>query len=98
MELYAYCIKEEYTKRIWVENKNLEVTKLPVQLCKIYLRRIGYLQVTNWYLLIDTVLCFFICLPACFAGVFFLFHFAFVLSFALFPNFSFNPQFKVDLN
>ena len=55
------------------------------KLCKIYLQRIGYLQVTNGYCYI----CFFICLSACFAGVFFLSVFVFILSFAFFPPFFF---------
>ena len=63
-----------------------------------YLQRIGYLQVTNKYLLIDTVIyvslltCLFVLL------VFFPFAFAFYFGFCFFPPFFFQIQFKVDLN
>ena len=80
----------------------------PCKLCKIYLQRIGQLQVANQYLLIDTVIYnFFICFSICFAGFFSVcscFCFVFwgffdvvVFCFA-FLLFSFTPQFRVDLN
>ena len=58
----------------------------PCKPCKIYLQRIDYLQVTNQYLLIDTII--YVYLFACFAGGVFCF-------FLLSPP---PPYFKVDLN
>ena len=67
----------------------------PCKLCKIYLQRIGYLQVTNYYLLIDTIIyvSLFVCLLVC-LGFFFLL-FAFVLSSAFFPLFLLIPSLKL---
>ena len=76
--------------------KTWQPENCPYKLCEICLQRIGYLQVTNWYLLIDAVIYVssFICLFVLLG--FFLLVFVFVLLFA--PPFSFNLRFKVDLN
>ena len=59
----------------------------PRKLCKIYLQRIGYLQVTNYYLFIDTIIyvSLFVCVLVC-LGFFFLFLllFCLLLSFPFF--------------
>ena len=51
----------------------------PCKLCKIYLQRIGYLQVNNEYLLIGNYICLFVCLVVLlgFFSVGFCFRFAF---------------------
>ena len=71
----------------------------PCKICKIYLQRISYLQVTNQYLLIDHRYCytfFFICFSACLlCQVFF---FVFIFSFAFFLLVLLTTRFKVDLN
>ena len=66
------------------------------KLCKIYLQRIGYLKVTNQYLLIDTAMLLYL-FTYLFSWVFFFFVVVFLLSF-VFPPFSFNTHFKFDLN
>ena len=66
----------------------------PCKLCKISFQRIGCLQVTNQYLLIDTII--YVSLFVCVLVL--LGFFAFLLPFAFFPHFNFNPLFKVELN
>ena len=75
--------------------KSCKPEHYPYKLCKIYLQRIGYLQVTNYYLLIDTIIyvSLFVCLLVC-LGFFFLL-FAFVLSSAFFPLFLLIPSLKL---
>ena len=67
--------------------KSCKPEHYPCKLCKIYLQRIGYLQVTNYYLLIDTIIyvSLFVCLHVC-LGFFFLFLllFCLLLSFPFF--------------
>ena len=72
--------------------KSCKPEHYPCKLCKIYLQRIGYLQVTNYYLLIDTIIyvSLFVCLLV--LQGFFLFVFDFVLSLAFFPLFLLTPR------
>ena len=79
--------------------KTWDVENWPCKLCKIYLQRIGYLQVTNQYLFMDTII-YVSSFAAClFCWIFLLFAFAFVFFFNFFPpRFFSNSQFKVDLN
>ena len=78
--------------------KTWDVENWPCKLCKIYLQRIGYLQVTNQYLFMDTII-YVSSFAAClFCWIFLLFAFAFVFFLISSPPFFSNSQFKVDLN
>ena len=66
--------------------KTWKTENCPCKLCKIYLQRIGYLQVTNQYLLIDTIIyaSLFVCLLVLLGVFFCLFLFCLSLSSPLF--------------
>ena len=75
--------------------KTLKPENCRCKLCEIYLQRIGYLEFTNSYLLMDTIIyvSLFVCLLVLLG--FFLFVFVFVLSFAFFPLFLLTPCLKL---
>ena len=91
-ELKESASLNEFTSKL----KTWKPENYPRKLCKIYLHRMGYLQVTNQYMLIDTIIyaSLFVCLLALLGVFFCLFLFLFSLSISSLP-FLLTPSVKL---